>query len=146
LGASAAGFAYFALNAGWGGLGLALVGALVGLLAYVPLFALGWIGGGDAKLLMALGAWGGPRYAINVALLSIGVGAVLGILQLLVTGRLPGFVRRFWSFLRSWTFRELEPLSFRGDKSLTLPYAVPMAVAAVGRSLDRLPEVVTWFR
>ncbi len=144
--ASAAGIIYFSLHAGWGGLGLAFAGALVGLLAYVPLFAMGWMGAGDAKFLMALGAWGGPRYALNVAVLSIGVGAVFGFLQILVTGRLQDFVRRFWSFARSWTFRELEPLPFRGDRSLTLPFAVPMAVAAVGRSLDRLPEVVTWLR
>jgi prepilin peptidase CpaA len=146
FGATAAAFTYLSVIRGLPGLGSSVLGAAIGILAFLPLFALSWIGAGDAKLLMALGAWGGANYALNVAFLSIGVGAGLGLLQIIATGRLADFVRRFWSFLRSWTYRELEPMAFSADRRLTLPFAVPMAVAAVGRSLERLPEVIAWLR
>lgn len=37
----------------------AIGGVAVGLAAFIPFFIVGWLGGGDVKLLMALGAWGG---------------------------------------------------------------------------------------
>jgi hypothetical protein len=43
---------------GWSGLGDSLLGALAGLLLYGWMFWLRVLGGGDVKLLMALGAWG----------------------------------------------------------------------------------------
>jgi len=37
-------------------------------------------------------------------------------------------------------------MAFKADRRATLPFAIPMAIAAIGRSLEILPEVVPWFR
>jgi Flp pilus assembly protein protease CpaA len=115
-------------------------------LLFLPLFVLSWLGAGDVKLLMAFAAWGGSHFALNVAVWSIILGGLLGFFQLLARRRLLDFLRRFWAFLQSWSYRELEPMAFRGDQTLRLPFAVPMAVAALGRSLAILPEALQWLR
>ena len=50
-----------AATGGVSAFGLAAGGWLVGLLLFLPLFALGGLGAGDVKLLAALGAWLGPE-------------------------------------------------------------------------------------
>ena len=50
-----------AATGGVSAFGLAAAGWLVGLLLFLPLFALGGLGAGDVKLLAALGAWLGPE-------------------------------------------------------------------------------------
>jgi len=54
---------------GWPGLGSSLLGAGLGLGLLVVFFALGGVGAGDVKLLMAVGAWLGPflTYQVFVA-------------------------------------------------------------------------------
>jgi prepilin peptidase CpaA len=123
-----------------------LLGAGVGLLFFIPLFIPGWVGAGDAKLLMVFGSWGGPHFAMNVAFWSIAMGAALAVVQLALRGTLLDFARRFWSFLRAWVFKELEPMAFRVDRGATLPFAIPMAIAALGYRLEQLPEVIQWLR
>ena len=63
-----------AATGGVSAFGLAAGGWLVGLLLFLPLFALGGLGAGDVKLLAALGAWLGPRDVVYVAL----YGAIAG--------------------------------------------------------------------
>ena len=45
---------------GFAGLGHALLGLLLGLALLVPLYLLGLFGGGDAKLVAAIGSFVGP--------------------------------------------------------------------------------------
>ena len=56
-------------SAGWSGLGMALGGAVVGFLAFLPFHLLGGMGGGDVKLMAAFGSILGPP--------GIGLAAVL---------------------------------------------------------------------
>src|SRR6187402_2302320 len=57
LGAALAAVAFHAATSAGSGLLFAVLGWGVGLLMFLPLFALRGIGGGDVKLLAALGAW-----------------------------------------------------------------------------------------
>src|SRR4051812_40910201 len=72
---------------GWSGLLQAILGILAGLLLYGWMFHIGVLGGGDVKLLMALGAWGGLRYTIEVAILGVGIGGILALGILIKKGR-----------------------------------------------------------
>lgn len=72
---------------GWHGAGVALLSGLTLLLATFGLFALGWLGAGDVKLLAAAGAIGGNlNTALNIVLATGVVGGVLGLIMLLRRG------------------------------------------------------------
>src|SRR6185436_20859653 len=68
FGAAVAAVLFPGATAGTSGLLVALGGWVVGLLLFLPFFALGGMGGGDVKLLAALGAWIGPRDAFMLAI------------------------------------------------------------------------------
>lgn len=112
------------------GAGQALLGCLAGLLFYGWMFRLGFMGGGDVKLLMALGAWGGFRFTEQVAILAILVGGVLAIGILIFKGRIRRFVQKIYHFLISIYVKELELQPLKIDKSLTMPFGIPISIAA----------------
>ncbi len=102
-------------------IGLSVLVALAVLFVGILLFALRWIGGGDAKLLAACGLWLGPSvlmpFLLTTALL--GGGLALGLLAL----RNPLFVPLVQR-LPKWTERLLTP----GED---VPYGVAIAAAAM---------------
>jgi prepilin peptidase CpaA len=130
-GALLLGLALSAWTGGWHGLGESVLAALLGLILFGWMFWLGFMAGGDVKLLMALGAWGGLRFVEEVAVLSIIVGGVLAALLLLPKGRLRSLGHRLFVFFRSIAIPELEVESLKIDRKLTMPFGVPIAVAAV---------------
>src|SRR5262245_35834880 len=86
--------------AGWPGLLAAGAGVGVGGLLFFPLFALGYMGAGDVKLLMAVGAWVGGRDCLHVAVLSVLLGAVYAFFEITYRGRLVAVAKNTYSFLR----------------------------------------------
>ena len=116
---------------GWRGLGDSLLGILVGLICFGALFLVGWLGAGDVKLLMAFGAWGGAAYAWNVTVSSLCFGALMALIVMVVTGRLFGFMRRCFFYLRSVFVPGLEVERLQLDSSFQLPFAIPIAAAAI---------------
>lgn len=150
FGSALAAIACAGISGGLGAAAFSLLASLLGIAVFFPIFVPGWIGAGDVKLLMAIGAWGGSRMVLDVAVLSIFVGAALGLIGLALSGRLLDFLRRFWIFVRAILYRELELVPFRADRSLRLPFAVPMALAVLGRIAGHLPQVVSgglpWLR
>ena len=125
-----AGMAASAATGGLSALGQSALAVLLGLALYGWLFGLGVLGGGDVKLLMAFGAWGGVRYVADVALLGILLGGVLSAGHLVVRGRAVAFARKLYRFLLSVLVRELVLETPAVDRKLTLPFGVPMAIAA----------------
>ncbi len=124
------------------GAGGSLLGILAGLLAYGWIYALGMLGAGDVKFLMALGALGGWRYGLDVAVLSFLLGGAFSAGLLAVRGKLPGFLRRGYRFLLTRLVRGLEPEPFHIDTSEKFPFGVAIAFAAIwslhGRPLAEL--------
>lgn len=116
---------------GWPQAGDAGLGVLLGLLLYGVLFFLRVVGGGDVKLLMALGAWGGARYVTSVAVLGVILGGALALALLVFSGRIVSFVRRLYHFLLVLFVRELAVEPMKVDHKLTMPFGVPIAMAAV---------------
>lgn len=70
-----------------------LAGAAVGLALLFPAFALGALGGGDVKLLAAVGAWTGPVGVLVVLLLTTVAGGAVALLQAAQTGKLRALVQ-----------------------------------------------------
>lgn len=60
-------------------LGQALAGALVGLLLFLPMYALGGMAAGDVKLMAMAGSFVGPTQALQLGVLSALAGGVLAL-------------------------------------------------------------------
>jgi prepilin peptidase CpaA len=130
---------------GWGGLGDATLGACAGLLFYGWMFWLRVMGGGDVKLLMALGAWGGLAFTEEVALLGVLLGGVLAAVMLALKGKMLPFAAKMKRFLLTLFVSELELEMPRVDRKLTMPFGVPIAAAAIWSVLSH-PLVAWGFR
>lgn len=119
-----------------GGLGLqtAGLGLLVGLLVFFPFFALGAMGGGDVKLMAALGAWLGWNAAINVALFGALAGGVLAVVVSLWHGYLGTALRNLKALFFHWWLTGVQPLpelTLDEGRGLRLPYALPILAGLV---------------
>jgi prepilin peptidase CpaA len=116
---------------GWSGGLQSTLGLAAGFIFYGWMFGLRILGGGDVKLLMALGAWGGFRYTEEVALLGLILGGLFSLGLLIVSGKIVGFSRRMYHFLLSVFVKELELQFPKVDKTLTMPFGIPISIAAM---------------
>ena len=138
LGAAAAAIVFHAATNGTSGLTSAALGWVLGLLLFLPLFLLRGIGGGDVKLLGALGAWVGPSMVLWVA----AFGAIAGGVFALVVSAKHGYTRQafsnVWGLLSYWRVMGVQThpgLSLDAKTTAPrLPYALPMA-AGLGITL-----------
>lgn len=126
-----AGLAVSAWQGGWAGIGDGMLAVGVALALYGWMFWLGAMGGGDVKLLMALGAWGGVRYVVDVALLGFVFGGVMAVLILGFKGKLGDFTRRMQRFFLTIFVKELEIEAPKLDRRSSMPFGIPIAFAAV---------------
>jgi prepilin peptidase CpaA len=114
-----------------------IVGGGLALVVGMTLFALGALGGGDAKLLVVTGAFLGPARLVS-ALLVIGItGGVLALAVAVGRGRLLGTLARVWHLSLHLTTlgRKGAPHRIESPGSLTIPYGVAIAVGSL----------MTWF-
>jgi prepilin peptidase CpaA len=134
FGATAGAFGYFLFGQGLSGLGWSAAGCAVGLVAFLPLFALRGIGGGDVKLLAALGAWIGPGAAVWLALFAALAGGPLAIVVAMSKGYLGRAFSNLWGLLMFWRVQGIRPhpvLSLENTNAPRLPYALPIACGLV---------------
>ena len=134
LGAAALALAFHAIGGGLGGVGTSFAGWLVGGALLVPLFWLGGMGGGDVKLLAALGAWVGPGEVVWVALCSAIAGGALGVTLALAHGYLVRACRNVWALVGFWLIEGLQPmpeLTLDRARGPRLAYAVPILAGLV---------------
>ena len=102
-------------------IGLNLAVGLAALVAGMAMFALRWIGGGDAKLFAAAALWlGWPAMLTDVAITGLAGGA----LAMLLLGLRSAYVRPFVPAGPAWIGRLAEP----GEN---VPYGVAIAVGAL---------------
>ena len=80
FGASAVAVAFAAATAGVSGVGWSVAGWVVGLLLFLPLFALRAMGGGDVKLLTALALWVPWKEFLELVLIMSVAGGILTVL------------------------------------------------------------------
>jgi prepilin peptidase CpaA len=110
-----------------------LAGAAVAMAVMLPLFAMGGVGGGDAKLLIVVGAFLGPKGFI----IALGATALVGGMMSLVAALRGGVVLPVLfntGGLLKWVFT----LGRRGDRTtllspgaVSVPYGVAIAIGSV---------------
>lgn len=113
--------AAFALGLPLPQFGLALAVGFVALLAAMGMFALGWIGGGDAKLFAATALWLGWQACMPYLLVT---GVVGGLLALGLLG-----LRSVW--LRPYTVKGPGWIGRLAEPGGSVPYGVAIAIGAL---------------
>ena len=105
------------------------MGWLVGIAIFFVPFALGGLGGGDVKLLGAIGAWLGPVNVLWVGLYAGVAGGVLAIFVALTKGYLFRAVGNVGVMLAYWRVNGVKPLpefTLEHGRGPRLAYAVPI--------------------
>ena len=122
---------------GWGGLTASLLGVLVGMMCLLPLYAIGGMGAGDVKMMMAMGAWLGARITWDAFYVSVIVGAIMALVMIATTGRW----RHHWNnaaMILSELFRVKNPwlvaaaAADRKPNMQLLPYGIPICIGSIG--------------
>ena len=119
-----------------------LLGIAAGFVLLFPAFALGAMGGGDVKLLAAIGAWCGPVGALAVLLSATVAGGIIAIIQAAQSGKLNALLKN--SGLLALNLVHARTVgadhiqqtgkSFRSiDRPL--PYAVPLLIGVLAWSV-----------
>lgn len=108
--AAGSGLAYHLVVNGFSGLGFAAAGWLVGVAIFFLPFVLRGLGGGDIKLLGALGAWLGPFDVVWLALYTGVSGAVLALAVSFARGYLRQAFQNIWLLLIHLRIEGLRPL------------------------------------
>ena len=103
-------FGYYAVNGGLHGLALSAAGWAIGIALFLPMFLLRGMGGGDVKLLGAVGAWLGPLGALYAGLYSVLAGGVLALIVGIVRGYLGKAFKNLWGLVAFWRTAGIQPL------------------------------------
>ena len=113
---------------------MSLFGWLIGVALFFPLFALGGMGGGDVKLLAAVGAWLGPMGAIRAAIWASLAGGVMAVVVGISSGYLSAALRNLFALVAVWRTVGPSPISdltLAESRGPRLAYAVPIGIGAI---------------
>ena len=112
------------------GFSAALAGAGLALALGVVPYALGGVGAGDVKAMMALGAWLGPQILLSTTIWAVMAGALLALALLALNRELGSYLRRWaqnlWLSVAGRRFHYAPPA--QGSRAAHgIPFAVVLA-------------------
>ncbi len=121
-------------QSGWAGLGMSFLGLLVGGgVLFIPFF-FGVMGGGDVKLMAAIGALMGVEFVSETLLASILVGGLTGLGLMIVRGKLKPTLKWYVACLKAlWKTMMYKGIAFISPKSPevgTAPFGVSILIGA----------------
>ncbi len=128
---------------GWPGALSSVAGAAVAIAVLLAPFALGGIGGGDVKMMAAVGALLGPRLALASLATGMVLGGVILVVHLARLGRLREKLGRLYAMLvGAVVTRSAAPLKISASDpdAIALPYSVPLGLG----TLAILATVLQW--
>lgn len=129
--ATVIGIALGGIYGGWQGAGYALGGMAVGAALLIIPYFLDAMGGGDVKLLAAIGALGGTIFVLKTTLYACLVGGVIAVIVMLLGKRIRQGFRGAWHFFRGLIVPGIQP---EAPQDLGLPpirFGVCLAAGAV---------------
>ena len=146
------GFVYVSVVHGWSGLADGFFGMLLLSFPYLVVFALGGMGGGDVKLMAAIGVWLGPAIGVWVLLMTVCSGLIITFIAaafygrigdlpytiLAVAFRIRGNMPNMLGMMKSGSADETDtkpPSREAGPKPLWIPYAPAILVGLISGGL-----------
>jgi len=126
---------YHAVAGGLSGVGTAMLGMLTGFGILLVLWLIGGGGGGDVKLMAAVGAWLGPIPTLYVFFLSAGFALLFGLIVILVSGIVAALGKGRGNAGASAQQNDktaagsVAPARWRTGFGAVMPYAVPVAAS-----------------
>jgi prepilin peptidase CpaA len=120
----------------WSGAREAALGTGLALLIYVPLFALRAVGGGDVKLMAAVGSIAGPKSWIAIFLVTAIVGGAIALVIIALKGRTRRTLRNVGILLTELAHlraphRAEQELDVSSGKGLRLPHGCTIAAGTL---------------
>jgi prepilin peptidase CpaA len=106
-----------------------LAGAALAFACFFPMYAFAYMGAGDVKLLMVVGAWMGVRYSFQVMVASVLLGAAFALVEVIYRGRLLAVVKNIYTFLRSVFVPALVAERIKVDEKRKFAFGVCIAGA-----------------
>jgi prepilin peptidase CpaA len=134
LTAMAAGFGARAALGGWLGLESALWGALLAGGVFFLFFVVGGMGGGDVKLMAAVGAWAGVGQVTPILLVAALAGGVLAIAYMIVDGTVLRTLRNTIVLAQHHLTAGLRPhpeLNIQESGTTRVPFGVAIAAGTL---------------
>jgi prepilin peptidase CpaA len=120
---------------GWEGLVDGLIGFAVGFGIYLPLYAIGWMGGGDVKLMGAAGGFLGWPDALFALALTTLIGVIVALLIIGINGGLKEYLTRYGLMLKCLFFTgQFQYVAPQPGSVATkrYPYAFTIALGTLG--------------
>jgi prepilin peptidase CpaA len=121
------------ISYGLPGLGWSLAGVGIMVAILLAPFALGGLGGGDVKMMAAVGAFLGPRLALYGLLVGMVLGGIVMVIHLVRIGRLTEKVASLRTMVvNAALLRSVDPLRMAANDPVvvSLPYSVPLGLGA----------------
>jgi len=136
LGGIVAGLGLNTYATGIEGLKFSFIGFGVAALIFLPLFMIRFLGGGDLKLMAAVGACAGAANLFGIFIFDAIFGGIAALILVIVRGRGKQTLRNTGQMLASLfkgkaPYKENAELEAGGEKSLGLPRAVTIAAATL---------------
>lgn len=119
---------------GWPGLRGGLGGVLVGGGIFLLLFLVGGMGGGDVKLMAAVGAWAGTALTVTILIATAIAGGILAVLYMVLHRRVRATLLNTLELIRHHLTSGLQPhpvLNVREPGTMRVPYGVAIAMGTL---------------
>jgi len=120
--------------AGWPGLKGGLLGMLLAGGSFYLLFLLGGMGGGDVKLVAAVGAWAGTVQVESVLVVAALAGGVLAVCYIVMQRRVCETLMNTLELVRHHATAGFQPhpvLSVQQPGTMRLPYGLAVAIGTL---------------
>jgi len=128
------GLALHLVRGGPAELGLSALAGLIAGGVFLLFFMAGGMGGGDVKLMTAVGCLAGSGNIKNVLISTVLIGAVMGIALALYRGKFRQILGNVFTLVQHHRNEGLEAhpeLNVRNPAALRLPYALPIAAGCL---------------
>lgn len=110
-------------------------GALAGFALLLPFYLVRGMAAGDVKLMMTIGAWVGPAFAVHIVLVTLLIGGLWSVVVIVKRGKSKDLMRLIRNLCARWlpgaAWTGVTPRAQPAALG-TLPYGVAIAGATIG--------------